>query len=767
MTKDDDRKKKYLRIFRGEAEEHLSVINLGLVDLEEGKAHEEQIHGIFRAAHTLKGSARMLGLETIGAIAHKMEDVLKEIDSKALEPASHVVDRLLEGADSINRILSEEEVDAHAVINRLSEIMGAGEEAEEGAEAEAVSEEEKGKAEQEEPPREESPQEPPSRLEAGKAGVATDTQAAPSTNTSAPDTGRQWSKSDTLRVEASKLDNLIDLSGELLISKLKLEGKVYSSQNLLDTMTELIQGFDGMVENGNKTRFKAKLQEVRNRYHDFLQEFGEDIVELDLNLQDMQNGALQLRMTPAGTMFDEFPRLVRDLARDLEKEISLEVSGEETEIDKRLLEKLRGPLVHIIRNSCDHGVERPDEREKKGKPRRGKISVQAYHHGPSVVIEIEDDGAGMNADRIRKASVSRGLVDERTAADMTDEEVFYLTMRPGFSTSEIITDLSGRGVGLDVVKNNVEELRGDLDISSAPDAGTRITLRLPLTISIISALLVMQGGEPYAIPLTAVEEVVRVRVKELETNRGKEALTVRGRLLTLVRLGDLLGLSPLAGSEKEPASEEDFLNVVVLKFRNQHLALEVDQVLREQDILVKSLGSRLQKASLVSGATILRKGEPALILSVFDIFAEALRMEERGGIKQKVVSREKERHIPRILVVDDSITTRTIEKNILDRAGYEVTTAVDGTEALARMEDAGPFDLFVLDVDMPGLDGFELTERLRENERTSETPVVICTSRASDEDKRKGISVGAQAYIVKGSFDQNVLLDTVKSLIGE
>ncbi len=770
---DDDRKKKYLRIFKAEADEHLSVINLGLVDLEQGKADEEQVHAIFRAAHTLKGSARMLGIEAVGAIAHKMEDILREIDIDSLKPEAHVVDRLFEAADYINRILQEEAVDESSVINKLEEIITPADETkaeQPSPEYEKQQPEETEETEQANAPPEEPDTEKDTASAAQTPGgtapqAATEKASFPETADS--DATRARTRSETLRVETAKLDNLIDLSGELVINKLKLEGRIFSSQNLLDSLSELISGFDSMVGDGNKAEFKSRLQEIRNQYHEFLQDFGEDIVDLDLNLQDMQNGALQLRMTPVSTLFDEFPRLVRDLSRDLEKETSLEVYGESTDIDKRLLEQLRGPLIHIIRNACDHGIERPEERESKGKSRRGTITLNAYHQGPSVVIETADDGTGMDPQQIRKAAVARGLINEQAASEMTDEEALYLAMQPGFSTSEIITDLSGRGVGLDVVKNNVEELRGDLNISSSPGQGTRINLRLPLTVSIISALLVMQGGEPYAIPLTAVEEVARVRVKELESSQGKEALTVGGRLLTLVRLGDLLGLKPLPGSEKELASEEDFLNIVILKFRNQHLALEVDYTLREQDVLVKSMGANLQKARMVSGATILRKGEPALILNVFDIFEEALRMHESSGIKKKVSFREEQRRVPRILVVDDSITTRTIEKNILDRAGYDVTVAVDGNEALGKMDDAEPFDLFVLDVDMPGLDGFELTERLRGDARTSDIPVIICTSRASDEDKRKGISVGAQAYIVKGSFDQNVLLDTVKSLIGE
>lgn len=736
----EDKRKKYLRIFKTEADEHLTVINRSLVDLEQGSVGPEIITDILRAAHTLKGSSRMLGLMEIGDIAHKMEDIFKAIEDGELSPDPQIVDRLLEGADAITKLLEpgqEGDVDCEAVVSRLSEAM----------EAPSKKKTTKKKKVAKEKVKEQKPE--------GPAGVEAASIAA------------KPAAADTLRVEASRLDRLINIGGELLINKIKLENKIFSAKSILESLTRFVAEFDKIVDNGHRAEAKARLQEMRNSYHEFIQDLLEDVIELDVNVQEIQTGALQLRMIPAANLFDEFPRLVRDLARDVKKEIGIEIRGEDTELDKRLLEQLRGPLIHIVRNSCDHGIEMPKKREEKGKPKKGSLIVRAYHHGGSVVIEVEDDGAGMDLDRIRETALARGLIDERGVEEISDEEILYLTLRPGFSTSTIITDVSGRGVGLDVVKTNVEALRGDLNIVSTPGKGTKIELRLPLTVSIIEALLIEQGGEFYAIPLTAVEEVLRIKVGGLVQDRGQEKVPIRSKLLTLVRLGDLLGLPALSGHEHEFKSEEDMLHVIILKFRNQNLALEIDRPIREQEIVVKGLGTHLTYVPLISGATILRKGEPALILNVFDIFHEAEKMEGRS-IKDIVSARDEKKRLPRILVVDDSITTRTIEKNILERANYEVTTAVSAEDALEKIEIAEPmFDLFVLDVDMAGLNGFELTERLRAEARTKNQPVIILTSRASDEDKRQGINVGAQAYIVKGAFDQNVLLNTVKSLIGD
>jgi two-component system, chemotaxis family, sensor kinase CheA len=751
----DEKRKKYLKIFRAEADEHLATINRRTLEIEQGQAGPDAIHDLLRSAHTLKGSSRMVGLTEIGDIAHKMEDIMKAVETGTIASVPEVFDRMLEGADAIAKLVDPNtpagQIDVPALVAKLAAVC----------ETPAAA--------------------PPAPVAAPEIGARVPSPAqplapAPPAPAPAPEkkvdkieaaASEARQKADTLRVPAERLDRLVDYSGELLISKIKLESRSFAAKQILDQMTEVLGRFDAAANNGGREQLKAQLQEVRNQYHELALELAEDIIELDLNVQEIQSSALQLRMIPASTLFDEFPRLVRDLSRDLGKDIRLQIDGQDTELDKRLLEQLRGPLVHLIRNCCDHGIEKPELRQQRGKPASGTVKLSAYHQGSSVIVEVADDGAGMDPDRIRETAVARGLIDRRTVNEMSEEELVYLTLRPGFSTSAIITDLSGRGVGLDVVKTNVDALRGDLRLESHLGLGSRIELRLPLTVSIIEALLVQQGGDVYAIPLPSVEEVVRIKVSDLVLERGREMVPVRGRLLSLVRMGELLKLAPLPGFARELKSSEDILFLIVLRFRNQRLALEVDAAVREQEILVKPLGVHLAGAPFVSGATILRRGEPALILNVADVFAEAERTQTRG-IKEQVTVREREARLPRILVVDDSITTRTIEKNILERAGYEVISAVsaeDALEVLGRAETM--FDLFVVDVDMPGISGFELTEKLRADPHTEPVPVIILTSRSSDEDKRRGISVGAQAYIVKGAFDQNVLLETVKSLIGD
>jgi len=468
---------------------------------------------------------------------------------------------------------------------------------------------------------------------------------------------------------------------------------------------------------------------------------------------------MNLRVLPASVLFDEFYRTVRDFSRELQKEIRLEVSGGETELDKQLIEGLRPPLIHIIRNSCDHGIEKPEERKAKGKPPEGVININAYHKGHNVIVEVSDDGRGIDPELVRDAAVEKGIISRAAADEMPDEEALYLILKPGFSTTKIITDFSGRGVGMDVVKTNMERIKGDIRIESERDKYTRIILTAPLTLSILNALLVQVRQDIYAIPLTYVEEAIRLPVTAVFTEAGRDVFNLRGEVIPLVRLENLLVYEAGPGLDDIPEK----IAVVVLKFRNQQLGLIVDSYLRDQEIVVKSMGDFLGEIPFVGGATVLRYGEPTIILNVFDIFAAAERWSE-VGIKDRFERAMEEKPELKILVVDDSITTRMMEKSILEAAGYNVDLAVSGEEAEEKLRQ-NDYNLVVTDVEMPGIDGFELTRRIREWEKTREMPVVVVTSLASDEDKRKGVEVGAQAYIVKGTFDQTTLLDTVKSLI--
>lgn len=761
--------KKYISIFREEADEHLTSLGLGLLELEQRSDDKTLIHELLRNAHTLKGSAKMLGFNHIGEVAHKMEDIFKAVESGSLSISAGLIDVLLLGTDTIRDIVEKISTQDNPVID-VSDVVGALEKAlsvttpvEAKKEAETPLPAETEKPVPRKPRKrkkkvaEEKETEAPSasvEANAGPTVLAQDTASKVETRHLGSTTR------ETIRVDTWKLDDLLNLAGELLINKIKLESKLHQLRILLESFSEL----KTISENGGDPIEKSRritgfVQSLHDSLDKIYQEMTEDVIELDLFSQEIRNNAFSLRVLPASTLFDEFHRTVRDFAKELGKEIQLKVTGGETELDKQLLEELKPALIHIIRNSCDHGIEPPDVREALGKPREGLIHINAYHKGHNVIIEITDDGRGVDVAKVKETAVKRGLVDERTAREMPDEDAIYFILQPGFTTAPIITDFSGRGVGMDVVKTNMERIKGDLTIETELGKYTKVTLIAPLTLSIINALLVKSNNDIYAIPLTFVEEAVRVPAQAVFSEAGKDVFNLRGTIVPLVRLSELLGTSNKGGEllpEKIP--------VVVLKFRNQKLGLIVQQFLRDQEIVVKSLGEFLSEAMFTSGATILRQGEPAIILNVFDIFTAAERLPS-AGLREQWEKEKKEKGQVRILVVDDSITTRIMEKSILEAHGYQVDLAVSGEEAEDKLSKE-TYDLIVTDVEMPGINGFELTRRIRSSEKTAETPVIIVTSLASDEDKRKGIEVGAQAYIVKGSFDQTVLLNTVKSLVG-
>jgi two-component system, chemotaxis family, sensor kinase CheA len=416
-------------------------------------------------------------------------------------------------------------------------------------------------------------------------------------------------------------------------------------------------------------------------------------------------------------------------------------------------------FLHMLTNAVDHGIELPAERVARGKPAKGTILLAAHHEGNSVVIEIRDDGSGMDPEKIKQAALRRGVIDKDEAEMLRDDEALYLTLRQGFSTSEIVTDISGRGVGMDVVKINIEKVKGNLILKSEVGVFTEIQLHLPLTLAVLDALMVSCAGEQYAIPLSSVQETIKIRSEDIATVAGKEVLSVRNATVPLFSLARILGLeadgATISGGK---------VSAVILKQRDQVIACTIDRNNGTSEIVVKGLGGQLKRVRHAFGATIMGDGNPALILDVPDIFASAEGVSS-GGLRQAL--RESQSLVTRgkILVVDDSITTRTMEKSILVANGYEVTIAVSAEDALEKISGM-TYDLVISDVEMPGLNGFELTDRLRSLDDYRSVPVIIVSSLAKDEHKRKAIEAGAQAYIVKGAFEQGTLLDTVEALIG-
>jgi two-component system chemotaxis sensor kinase CheA len=681
---------KYLDIFLKEAQEHLDSLQTNLLVLEKEPGNKPLIHELLRNAHTLKGSARMLGFEEISVVGHRMEDFLKEMEDGERSVDSAAIDLLLQGTDAISRmtVALAKGVDSPIDLERF--------------------------------------------IEAFDQGISTSEAIL---DTPQPETEVFG---DTVRTSVKTLDSIVNLLGELIINKKRFEDKS-------EALKTIGRASEGAVATGRLMEFQQALEE--------------DVLYLGYIIQELHAEAMALRMLPLRTITEGFIRMVRDLSKSQGKEVDLEIRGEHIEVDRLLLESLKPMFLHMLTNAVDHGIELPEERVARGKPAKGTIRLTAHHEGNNVVIEIRDDGSGMDPKKIKETALRRGVIDKDEAEMLKDEEALYLTLRQGFSTSEIVTDISGRGVGMDVVKMNIEKVKGNLILKSEVGSYTEVQLTLPLTLAVIDALMISCSGEQYAIPLSYVQETLKIRSSDIATVAGKEVLSVRNVTVPLFSLSQILGLE-----EKGANISDGKMAAVILKQRDQIIACTIDKTHGTSEIVVKSLGGQLKKVRHTSGATIMGDGNPALILDVPDIFSTAEGVSSKGLRKslqesQTVVSRGN------ILVVDDSITTRTMEKSILIANRYEVTIAVSAEDALEKVTNAR-FDLVISDVEMPGLNGFELTARLRSMDEYRNTPVIIVSSLSKDEHKRKAIEAGAQAYIVKGAFEQSTLLDTVETLIG-
>jgi two-component system chemotaxis sensor kinase CheA len=512
---------------------------------------------------------------------------------------------------------------------------------------------------------------------------------------------------------------------------------------------------------------QERLREIGTMIHDLTREYTNDTMHMSLVISRLEEEVKHTRMLPFDTITASFGRMVRDLAREAGKEAVLHIVGSDTEMDKQVLEQIKDPLIHLLRNAVDHGIELPEQRAALGKPRWGTITLTAERRGQSILIRVSDDGAGLDLDAIRQVVARRGRGDT-SSLDETDlvEAIFDV----GISTKPIITDVSGRGVGLDVVRRNVEALRGRIEVDWTRGGGVTFGLALPMALTSSHALLVSVSGQPFAIPLDGVERLISIKPDEIISLEGHSAVRYNGQPLTLVNLGDVLGLAPVCavqdGSLNTPASGPRIL-AVVLTAVERRIAFVVDEFIGEHEVVIKGLGRQLTSVGGIAGATVMGSGEVVLILNVADLIKLGVRSRHRPvlDVLSKTASAEPASDRQHILIVDDSITTRTLERNILEAAGYSVQLATDGQEAWDAIAAGDVPDLVVADVIMPRLDGFDLTRRLKNEPGTADVPVILVTSLDSPGDKALGIEAGADAYITKNSFDQNNLLETIRQLI--
>jgi two-component system chemotaxis sensor kinase CheA len=685
-----------LAIFAVETTEHVQAMNRHLLALEggaTGEAREVLLPELFREAHNLKGAARAVSLSEVEALAHELEDLFARMKAGRLEPDRELLERAFRQLDAIEELVR----------------------AATGGSAEA------------EPP-------PDGPADAGPA---------PAPAPAPPPVPRAPAGDDSVRVATAKLDALMAQVGELLVMELGVEQRLDDARSLEAELATAGQSSERL------RAARKSLSVLRQRLQADVRTRAQVTAELGADVR-------RARMLPVATLFQAFPRMARDLARDRGKEVTVAVDDGGTEVDRSVLEQVKDPLVHLIRNAIDHGLEPPDVRAAAGKPRTGRISLRARQRGDTLLVEVADDGAGIDPARVRATAVERGLVTADAAAELPDRDALGLIFRSGFSTSPVVTDLSGRGVGLDVVREHVDRLHGSIDVAGEVGNGTTVSLSVPLSVSTMHCLLLEAGGQTFALPVTGVERIVRVAPGQVRRAEGRQAVQVDGRPVVLASLAEVMGLGPPAPAE----DPDDKRPVIVAAGQGRRVGLLVDRLERTQELVVKSLPAPLVRVRHVAGATILGSGRAALILSSADLTASVERAEGAGhGTAGTALA-----PAPTILVAEDSITTRTLEKSILEGAGYRVRVAADGAEAWRLLQENG-CDLLLTDVEMPEMDGFELTTRVRADQRLRDLPVVLVTSLDSDEDRERGVSAGADAYVVKGAFDQERLLDTLRRLL--
>ncbi|MCK5706329.1 MAG: hybrid sensor histidine kinase/response regulator [Candidatus Aureabacteria bacterium] len=586
-----------------------------------------------------------------------------------------------------------------------------------------------------------------------------------------------------IRVPLHKINKLLNLVGEMVINKIKSSQKVAILKRLSKLIKTTQKDFNEISQTVlTNSHFQALhtfndikniLQECNVNFHKMREESNDlfdyvsaEVSQLDPIIDELQLRMKEIRMLPVSTIFSAMPRLVRDIAVSQQKDIDLIIEGEETELDKKVLESIKGPLIHLLRNSVDHGIEMPDDRESTGKDRMGTIKLSAFHKGGNVIIEIKDDGKGFDLERIKETALRKGLSTQKELEAMSEREITNFVFMSGFSTAKIITDVSGRGVGLDVVKTDIEKLKGNIVIDTQKNIGTTFSLQLPLTIAIIQALLIRCNKEIFAIPILSIDESISVKKNEIYSIENREAIRVREKTISVVRMTEILDL-PDTGEARviqQNKKNKDLIPVVIVSLMDKLVGFMVDEIIGEQEIFIKSLGDHIGKLPNISGATVLGNGKVIAILDVVDLVNSA-KVSHPSFRRVKEKTEKKSHDKKRILIAEDSLTTRELERSILESEGYFVETAMDGIDALNKVSQE-VFDVIISDIEMPRMNGFELCKAIKQNSDTKDIPVIIVTSLDKEEDKRRGIEVGAQAYIVKSTFDQSNLIDAIERLIG-
>ncbi len=845
-----------IEFFLVEAGEHLQNLNKGLLSLEKDPSDTAMIDELFRAAHTLKGSAAMMGFQGVSDVAHKAEDMLGQFRSGTIPICKETLNFLFDSVDAVkvmvDGVAANQPEDPLVVetINRAytgvvegmgktvsptpsqeEELFGAPQEPTPAAAKHEheddldlawektfdISHEELPAFEplQDEPaykqqavlppiPPSTSPALPPGTQlkqeleEAKKTGIL-EKRGTPRRATDAVDLEKQY-----IRVNIDRLDNLMNLVGEMVVNRNRLARQVdlikslreeleFSQDRLLHEIKKFeekyeytlsVESADPQQEAVEQTTdflelefdryddfnlLSRKLTEITNDTNEIMTElagffdsFELDTARISTITTNLQDEITLARMVEMDKLYQMFQRPVRDIAQEENKQVNMVVSGGETKIDKTIFEIISDPLMHMIRNAISHGIETVPERKVAGKDPKGALILKARHEGNSIIIEIEDDGRGMDPVVLRKTAVDKGFMSAAEAQSLTDSESINLIFRPGYSTAPKVSKVSGRGVGMDVVSSHLARINGRIEIRTEKGVGTKFVIRLPLTLAIAQALVVKLRDQEIAVPMNLVEETARFSYKDIQRAAGEEMVSLRGTLLHLVKLNELFGVG------KFPKKDETFRHpTLILGMAEKKMALMVEEIIGREEIVVKSLGDYLKGIKLFSGATISGEGNVRLILNIASLFGDEGAISTKASVvatrETSIAGTEVAKRKPRILVVDDSISIRKYVQRFLDRAGYEVEVAPDGMEALNVMGRL-KFDAVITDLEMPVMHGYDLMAEMKKSPALLNIPVIVLTSRAGEKHRQKAIELGAQDYLVK-PFEEQEMIGALKKLL--
>ena len=755
MTPDQMRDASLLELFSLEADAQTQVLSAGLLALERNPTQADQLEACMRAAHSLKGAARIVGVDAGVSVSHVMEDCLVSAQEGRLYLQPEHIDALLQGTDLLMRIATPGNTvgpaDVEAYVALMERLL--------------------------------DPSQQTAKVAPQPVPAPTPTpviEALPAEPEPAPALGSEPVRQNkrmteggerVLRVTAERLNSLLDLSSKSLVETQRLKPYLASLQRLKRVQGNGVRALDHLDGHLKTLGLSLEAQEALADARRLLSEaqalLAEKAVELDefawqagQRAQVLYDTALACRMRPFADVLAGQARMVRDLGRSLGKQVRLEIEGEKTQVDRDVLEKLEAPLTHLLRNAVDHGIEAPEQRLLAGKPAEGLIRLRASHQAGLLVLELSDDGNGVDLERLRGTIVDRHLSTQETALHLSEEELLTFLFLPGFSLRDKVTEVSGRGVGLDAVQHMVRQLRGAVVLEQAAGQGSRFHLEVPLTLSVVRSLVVEVGEEAYAFPLAHIERMCDLAPDDIVQLEGRQHFWHEGRHVGLVAASQLLQRPPGQGNEET-------LKVVVIRERDAVYGIAVERFIGERTLVVLPLDDRLGKVQDISAGALLDDGSVVLIVDVEDMLRSVDKLLNTGRLERIARRSQQAAEVPRkrVLVVDDSLTVRELQRKLLLNRGYEVAVAVDGMDGwnALRSED---FDLLITDIDMPRMDGIELVTLLRRDTRLQSLPVMVVSYKDREEDRRRGLDAGADYYLAKASFHDDALLDAVVELIG-